>query len=262
MNRTPSMSEMVKNTKKNNPKWSLFRSCILLSLYTVNTHKHKGFTLVEMLIVVGIMAVMVMAVIVLINPVKMTNSAVDTKKKSELSRFKKALEEYYNDKGCYPKPEHVCYPGVDNGSPVTGTVCYMCGKEENSPQLTGYLDELPCDPQHPQKRYQYQVNDASNCPKWFKVFTDLNVDNDLDSLRVGCGNGGCGGTSQYGYDYGEGSLNIVLPVSHNYVCHTYSNTCDVCGRTVEACQQQTTCREIYGNLTLCCNQFPKPIGCP
>lgn len=222
----------------------------------------KGFTLMEMLIVVGIMSVVVVGVILLMNPQKMVNGAVDSKKKSELSRFKKALEEYYNDKGCYPKPSQLCYPGVDNGSPVSGTVCYMCGSEPNSPQLTGYLDKLPCDPQHPDKKYQYQVNDASNCPKWFKIFTDLNIPDDSDSIKVGCGNGGCGGTSKYGYDYGEGSLNIVLPVSHNYVCHTYSNTCDVCGKTVAACEQQSTCNEIYGNLSLCCGLFPKPVGCP
>ncbi|PIP14675.1 hypothetical protein COX47_03920 [Candidatus Roizmanbacteria bacterium CG23_combo_of_CG06-09_8_20_14_all_35_49] len=72
-----------------------------------------GFTLMELLIVIAIIAILATIAIVLLNPMQQISKAQDGRRKNDLATFQKVLEDYYNDKGCYPRPNEVCYPTVN-----------------------------------------------------------------------------------------------------------------------------------------------------
>lgn len=62
----------------------------------------KGFTLLEILLVVGIIAVLAGIVIVAINPSKQLATVRDTERKSDIKQINNALMQYYIDNHEYP----------------------------------------------------------------------------------------------------------------------------------------------------------------
>jgi len=162
-----------------------------------------GFTLMEILIVVSLLVLLAAAFLLLINPFSQINKSQDSKRKSELSSFNKVLEDWYNDKNCYPKVEEVCYDSADSNNS-----CHICGTESTSPSFSPYLSKLPCDPLHPSKRYLYQT-DGSSCPGWYIAYTNLSNDKDLAITEIGCQNG-CGPIGNLNYNYFVSSSNIIL----------------------------------------------------
>lgn len=160
----------------------------------------KSFTLLELLIVVSLLMTVAIVVLVALNPWGQINKSYDGKRKTELIQLSKILEDYYNDNNCYPKPSEVCYPLIN------GTSCNICGNNSNSPDFNPYLSRLPCDPQHPTKKYLYQV-DSISCPIWFRVFTILSNTTDPAIAEVGCTDG-C--PTNLNYNYGVSSPNTGL----------------------------------------------------
>lgn len=221
---------------------------------------NTAFTLLEILIVIALLALVITAFIVLINPKLQIDKANDNKTKNDLAIFKKALEDYYNDRNCYPSPKQICYAGSLNGNPVNKNPCYVCGNENTSPDFSPYLKRLPCDPKHPAKKYLYQVDKVS-CPTWFKIYADFDTTNDPAIYTLGCGNGGCGVPPKYGYDYGETSPNTELNKTSFFYCLTKTSTCDNC-LDYQNCLNNTNCLQIFATFDLCCQSRPKPVGCP
>lgn len=71
----------------------------------MNNHqqKHlKGFTLIEILIIVTLIVILAVGVITLLNPVGELDKARDAKRKSDLAQIQRLLELYYNDNESYP----------------------------------------------------------------------------------------------------------------------------------------------------------------
>jgi GxxExxY protein len=226
------------------------------------------FTLMELLIIIALIAILATALLVLFNPKKQIEKAWDTKRKNDLNTLRKVLEDYYNDKGCYPKDEEICYNEkkenrgrVGSGASIVGYSCNICGTEPTprnfSPYLSTYLSTLPCDPQHPTHDYLYQY-DPSDCPQWYRIYTVFSVRDDPDSKALGCPYGGCGlknppqPTPDYGYDYGVSNTNIEI--SNQYNCLTSSGNCNTCGN-YETCLSDPGCPykdKIYGSYKYCC----------
>jgi prepilin-type N-terminal cleavage/methylation domain-containing protein len=223
--------------------------------------KRKGFTLVELLIVVSLIIILVTAVLVLLNPMQQINKAKDSQKISDLDLLKKTFEDFYNDHNCYPKTVEACYPSNQSGyNPLINTKCYICGSQLNSPTLSPYLRSLPCDPNQPKKKYLYYIQGNANCPSSFKIYSDFNLSDSPISVDVGCGFGGCGIPTGYGYDYGVSSGNVSLDFSHNFFCLTKTNTCDNC-LSLSNCSETPTCLKIYGTFDICCQENPEAVGC-
>ncbi len=132
----------------------------------------RGFTLVEILIVVAVIVLLSIAALVLINPQKQLAKAWDVERKKQLAFMQKVFEDYYNDNEKYPIGATICHDSVD----ILGGICtcHMCGREGNS-DFKPYLTSLYCDPQYPRQDYIYQYDCAASNPKWFRMCATLST---------------------------------------------------------------------------------------
>ena len=64
--------------------------------------KQKGFTLVELLIVIALIAILSVAVLATINPIEQSNKARDAAMKNDVAEVLGALERYYASQNVYP----------------------------------------------------------------------------------------------------------------------------------------------------------------
>jgi len=101
--------------KRDNPIWSvsyclnacrLFfwksNSYILLPVFFLNNKNvKKGFTLIELIVAIGIISILATFVLTALNPMAQFEKAQDVKRKSDLAQIARALEVYYQDNGKY-----------------------------------------------------------------------------------------------------------------------------------------------------------------
>ena len=106
-----------------------------------------GFTMVEILISITIVVVLMIAAVATIDPVEMVNRAQDTRRVADIRRVKIGLEEYFNDKACYPSSLDFGGMWSINGTPFL---------------------ELPQDPSYPSESYFY--TSGAGCPRWYAIF--------------------------------------------------------------------------------------------
>jgi prepilin-type N-terminal cleavage/methylation domain-containing protein len=122
----------------------------------------RGFSLAELLVVFAVLAVLLVGAIGAFSPRAQTSKARDIRRKKDLARIRVAFEDFYNDKGCYPKSAD--YNFGDSSK---------CHKNFFSP----WLSPWPCDPS---KQAYYFVLAEAECPKWFEVMANLENKNDSD----------------------------------------------------------------------------------
>lgn len=148
--------------------------------------KHKnldGVTLIEVLIVTIVISFLILLVVIFLR--NQIFKANDAKRKADINRIVKALEEYEKDNDCYPSKDLL------NCDPGTG--------------LQPYLDKIPCDPVT-KSSYYYEIEDSS-CPSWYKTFSVLSLTTDLESMNS-IGPGG-----QYNYCVGSPNIDCSATVN-------------------------------------------------
>ena len=111
----------------------------------------KGFTLVELLVVVSLIGVL--ATLVLANLNSARERARDAERKSDLRNIQTALRLYYNDNGGYPTSSSGSINGCDGASCTWGSA-WIDGS------IT-YMNILPADPLSPTQDYVY-ARDATD----------------------------------------------------------------------------------------------------
>lgn len=98
--------------------------------------KQKGFTLVELLVVVAIIGVL--SALVMANLVGIRQRARDAQRKSDVRQIQSALELYRADLGSYPNT---------TGYTACSTIALTNnGWVSDTTNLTVYLKSVPCDP--------------------------------------------------------------------------------------------------------------------
>mgnify|MGYP005856828979 CR=1 FL=1 len=229
-------------------------------LKKLNSLKTEGFTLLESLIIIALLALILTAALVLFKPKKQIEKTWDGKRKNELGQLKKVLEDWYNDKNCYPKPQDICYDSPQAISDGTYS-CHICGNESSSPSFSPYLSKLPCDPQQPTKRFLYQI-DNLNCPSYYRIYTRLSFHQDPAVKEVGCQNF-CGPANEpQAYNYGVTSPNTGLEGNETrsiYYCSEGGN----CTFIEQNCppNQIKICNPSYGDPNCGGSGCPQQSNC-
>jgi len=110
------------------------------------SHRHFAFTLLELLIVMGIIGILSIAVLKLLNPAQAVKRSRDAVKRRELEEVSAALASYIQDNG----------HGPTNFNPCCGAVEGDGYYEQSMQQLVsgGYLQKIPKSPD-PVNKYKY-----------------------------------------------------------------------------------------------------------
>ena len=136
---------------------------------TKSTLSTIGFTLVELLVVVGMLSVLMSIAFIAINPMEQLKKAEDSTRKHDLEEIRNALDLYYNDKGCYP-------------------VAIPFGLEWKS-GISVLMKKIPQDPLCKRGScysYLYQTDTSSNCPQWNVLYSKLESKAANDAASVQC----------------------------------------------------------------------------
>ncbi len=88
----------------------------------------KGFTLVEMLVVIALIGALAIAAMTALNPLFQIKKARDTQRKTDLAKLQAVLELHRSDQGSYPASP---LPSCGSALTVSGTT---------------YIKAIPCDP--------------------------------------------------------------------------------------------------------------------
>lgn len=180
--------------------------------------KRKGFTLIEILIVIAIMGVL--ATLLMGSYVPTLKKGRDTRRKSDLNSISKALELYYNDNESYPLASaNNKIAGCENGT----TECEW-GEIWETTGSNGviYMPQIPKDPKG--NSYFYDSDDGT----YFQLYAKLenqddpqinrDTSNPDDPKNQSYSGTDCGGVM---CDYGVSSSNQTLIYdSHDLVNNT------------------------------------------
>jgi type IV pilus assembly protein PilA len=119
-------------------------------------NKKAGFTLLEILLVVGIIAILAGIVIIAINPSKQLATVRNAERKSDLKQLNNAITQFYIDKSYYPASttlstttlKEICNTGSVSATTtaVTGVTCASLGLINLSELVPTYITAIPTDP--------------------------------------------------------------------------------------------------------------------
>lgn len=150
---------------------SRFRTAMQFSRLSTQKGCENGFTLIEILIVVMLMAVLAVIALMLLNPTQLRERLYDVQRKRDLNSLKGLYSIFYDQHFRYPTGEEICYDTpVNDGSGMCS--CHICGLESSKNPFTGILHVLYCDPQFPQYSYLYEY-DCSPDPLWYRTYAQL-----------------------------------------------------------------------------------------
>ncbi len=122
---------------------------IRLSYSPLVSFSSQGFTLVQAIVDIAILAVLLTTLVLLIDPVKQFGMAKDSTRSHDLQEIKNALDTYYSDHNCYPT-----------------TLPFNNRWEEDG---VTYMSRVPQDSDcssNPEACYMYQIDTTSACPQW------------------------------------------------------------------------------------------------
>ena len=105
------------------------------------TNGSKGFTLIEILVVIGIIAILATVVLIAINPARQFSQANDTQRSSNVNAILNAIGQYMADnKGALP-----------SAVPAKGATAVEVGSSLCGDLVPTYVPSLPTDPKSTKK---------------------------------------------------------------------------------------------------------------
>lgn len=135
----------------------------------INSSNKRGFTIIELLVSLAIIAILFTAVMTLVGGLK--EKSRDSRRMSDVREINKALALYANSNGKF----------LISSSPIVIT-----GEDAVSEALetAGFITAVPSDPIHPTNSYTYQTDTEGNT---FTISFCLETDI-IPNYSQGCGN--------------------------------------------------------------------------
>jgi prepilin-type N-terminal cleavage/methylation domain-containing protein len=140
----------------------------------------KGFTLVEILIVIGIISILITLTVLAINLPRQFMQAHDLTRKTDLDQLKKALTAHFKSMKYIPTQSELADINCNDPSSIPS-------------DLKEYLNFLPCDPKTKQKYFYESLDSACQpCDGQDRKCTDFRlltkIENDIDGSikNIGC----------------------------------------------------------------------------
>jgi prepilin-type N-terminal cleavage/methylation domain-containing protein len=109
---------------------------------------HKGFTLLELLLVIGMVAILSGIVILALNPGRSLAKTRDLQRTVGISEINKALAQYYIDHGSYPPTLSLNIKSICNTGASATSTGFGCNEDtvDLSMLVPVYLPAIPVDP--------------------------------------------------------------------------------------------------------------------
>lgn len=139
--------------------------------------KSRGFTLVEIIIVVALIGVLAGGLITILDPAGQLKGSRDSKRKSDLKQIQAALELYRADQGTYPDNSDIGYDVANNPS-NTSFVDYPTNVQAT------YLQTVPKDPRS-NAHYYYCTSSTCGVTSGYRIYACLEKSNDPDRATTG-----------------------------------------------------------------------------
>lgn len=142
-----------------------------IKMYKFN--KPKGFTLVELLVVIGVLGVLVAGILIAINPLSMLARGRDSQRKTDMRNIQEALEQYLIDNGNYP---------------IGGWLYSNSASNPWIPGMDKYMKVLPRDPKNDiagpwvDNRYTYAYWSANG--KYYNLVAQLEDKSSPDRCEI------------------------------------------------------------------------------
>jgi prepilin-type N-terminal cleavage/methylation domain-containing protein len=163
----------------------------------------KGFTLMELLIVIGVLAILTTAATLVLNPTELLKQARDSTRISDLSTLNEALSLYITN---------VSSPDLDGGTSSCSTLCYTA--------TTGVADY--CGGRHGTKTTTIDATREIDASGWVPVdFADIPGGSPLSVIPIDPSN-----TSTYFYSYACDNTNKTYELDAVFESTKYLTTED------------------------------------
>ncbi len=155
-------------------------------------NSRKGFTLVELVLVIGIISILFSVALAMLDPLGQIQKANDVRRKSDLSQIQKALESYYQDKGKYPA--------------TTGSPNYQMQSISWGTSWAPYMNLVPRDPNTLRRYVYYAPSDGQSYYLYANLERGTKDPQICNSDGTACGSlttlgiltTACGATCNYG----------------------------------------------------------------
>lgn len=122
----------------------------------LNHKSQSGFTLIEYLVAIGILAGLLGVAIFTLDPFVQVERGRDAQKRQDLQQIKNAMETYYQDTTCYPTE----IPFGEKWSAGSDVYMTTVPQDPTCNQLNGQC-------------YEYITDTETECPQWGVVFAKL-----------------------------------------------------------------------------------------
>ena len=120
-----------------------------------------GFTLIEMLVAIGILMILLAFALLIIDPLTQLKKLHDSQRKHDLVQIRNALDTYYNDHSCYP----ASIPFGQEWRDGNNVLMKKVPQEQTAYCIAGGSCYY----------YYYQVNPNDSCPQWAILYAKLEI---------------------------------------------------------------------------------------